>query len=741
MHIAPGDQPGKPIDPLEAQQTIARLKVELSEQKDIVKTLTTQTTRLQRQLMVVQNIADVASKEIHAIHNAKIWRLMNFFWRIRGGFKQFLRRLIGQPTPAPKLEVPTVIPPSPPSHVPPGTHCDILCFPIIDWEFRFQRPQQLLTQFALHGHRIFYLRTSFGTGGQFSMHSLGENIYEVQLPGKKSIVYYRDVLDENTLETAMRSLEELREHAEIGEVICLVHAPFWGPLALAARQRWGWKVVYDCLDEHSAVINNSTAVVNAEPALIIESNLVVATAKRLYERIAPQARQALLLPNAANFEHFNYSSANAALAGVPGPIIGYYGLISDRFDIDMVYKAAKSNPAWQFALIGEVMNVDISSLQSLPNVLFLGEQPYMTLPGYLRRFDVACIPFRINPLTLATNPVKFYEYMSLGKPVVAVEIPELEPFRELFYPVHNSNEFAAQIQAALRENDPSKVDARIQFARENSWLARYQTLSPVLMQLYKKVIIVIVSHNNLQYLELCLESLWTKTLYPNFDVIVVDNASENNVRDYLLAAAHQEPRLKVILNNDNLGFARANNIGIEAAGSCDYVVLLNNDTVVTPHWLSKLISHLDDPQVGLVGPVSNWAANEARINVNYTDLEGMEQFAKDYTQKHAGQYFEIHMLAMYCVATRRSLLETIGLLDERFGIGMFEDDDFAMRVHKAGYKTICAEDVFIHHWGRASFSRLDQTTYDQLFEENRKKFEGKWGMKWQPHQARIGEGI
>jgi len=114
----------------------------------------------------------------------------------------------------------------------------------------------------------------------------------------------------------------------------------------------------------------------------------------------------------------------------------------------------------------------------------------------------------------------------------------------------------------------------------------------------------------------------------------------------------------------------------------------------------------------------------------------MDEFADRYVREHSGQFFDISMLAMYCVGFRKSLLDKIGLLDEQFGVGMFEDDDFSLRVRQAWHSVICAEDIFVHHWGKASFSRLDKDKYDSLFEENKKKFEEKWGCKWQPHQYR-----
>jgi GT2 family glycosyltransferase len=94
------------------------------------------------------------------------------------------------------------------------------------------------------------------------------------------------------------------------------------------------------------------------------------------------------------------------------------------------------------------------------------------------------------------------------------------------------------------------------------------------------------------------------------------------------------------------------------------------------------------------------------------------------------------MLPLFCAAMRRATMEAIGPLDERFGLGMFEDDDYALRLKNAGFRLVCAEDTFIHHWGRASFSQFDEGRYRHLFDENRGKFEAKWGRRWTPHQAR-----
>ncbi|MDI7274351.1 MAG: glycosyltransferase family 2 protein, partial [Anaerolineae bacterium] len=241
------------------------------------------------------------------------------------------------------------------------------------------------------------------------------------------------------------------------------------------------------------------------------------------------------------------------------------------------------------------------------------------------------------------------------------------------------------------------------------------------------VAIIIVSYHGRGLLSQCVEAVLGRTVYPNYEIIIVDNGSGRDVTTYLAELERREPRVRVILNGSNRGFAAANNIGLQQARESQFVVLLNNDTVVPRGWLCRLLRHARRPDVGLVGPVTNWAYNEARIDVGYRGLEEMYDFCRAYTHRHEGEVFDIRSLAMYCVAMRRVVADQVGPLDERFGIGMFEDDDYSRRVRQAGYRVICARDVFVHHYGMASFARMGEAAYRRLFERNKRLYEEKWG--------------
>jgi GT2 family glycosyltransferase len=248
--------------------------------------------------------------------------------------------------------------------------------------------------------------------------------------------------------------------------------------------------------------------------------------------------------------------------------------------------------------------------------------------------------------------------------------------------------------------------------------------------------IVMVTLDNEVFLRMSLASLLADDGGPPIEVIVVDNGSRDGTADFLRRLASDDPRVRVVLNEGNAGFARGCNQGLAIARG-DLLVLLNDDALVPPGWLSRLSAHLDSPGVGLAGPVTNRIGNEAEVEVDYRTWGGFLQAAARRAWERSGERFEIPTLTMFCLALRRPVFYLLGPLDQGFEIGMLEDDDYSERAHEAGLATVCAEDVLVHHFGETSFGKLVPTgEYAALLAANKRRFEEKWGKPWQPYERR-----
>ena len=281
---------------------------------------------------------------------------------------------------------------------------------------------------------------------------------------------------------------------------------------------------------------------------------------------------------------------------------------------------------------------------------------------------------------------------------------------------------------------PASRMPRLQLRSEATWPARWGLLDRALRSAWPRASVIVVTIDNLAFTKLCLASLLANTEYPNLEILVVDNCSTDGTPELLREIEARHVGMRVLLNRENRGFGPANNQALaEATG--ELFVLLNNDTMVTPGWLSRLGQRLDDPSLGLVGPATNRTCNEAQVAADYRTYEELIAFARDRNRRFDGQLQPIRMLAMFCVAFGRSLYEEIGPLDDRYAIGMFEDEDYALSAKASGYAVAWAPDVYVHHAYHASIGKLVPTgAYLPLFRTNQQKFEHKWGICWERHR-------
>lgn len=613
---------------------------------------------------------------------------------------------------------------------------DYIVWGVIDWHFRHQRPQQLAQALALSGRRVFYVSVNLVDDARagFELEQLDSagRLFQVRLYAAGAPVIYTSVPTHDIVQQLRGSLGEVLDWANSHSIVSLIDHPFWYDVAAVVPNS---RVIYDCMDHHEGFGNTAEAVLELERALMRNADLTITTSGWLDEVVAQHAPHRALIRNAGEFAHFAQRPDTIYAEPQGRKVIGYYGAIAEWFDLDLVEALAQRFSDCCILLIGaDTVNAK-GKLAHLPNVVMTGEMPYAQLPAYLHAFDVCLLPFKVIPLTLATNPVKVYEYLSAGKPVVSVDLPEMRQFDGLVRVGQDTEGFLSAVGKVLQDNDgPDAIAQRQHFAQEQTWNHRARALISEAESAARDpmVSVIVVTYNNIEFTRACLSSLELHTQHAPLEIIVVDNASSDGSPAFLKEWVNGASNRKLILNDDNRGFAAANNQGL-AVASGDYLVLLNNDTYVTPGWVRTMFKHLQrDPGIGLIGPVTNNIGNQAKIQTSYSNMEEMLLETGRYTRSHIGQLFPLQTAAFFCVMLPRSVYQQVGDLDEVFGRGFFEDDDYCRRIEQLGLRIVCAEDVFIHHHLSASFNKVRSSDRQALFEQNKATYEAKWGP-WVPH--------
>jgi GT2 family glycosyltransferase/2-polyprenyl-3-methyl-5-hydroxy-6-metoxy-1,4-benzoquinol methylase len=244
--------------------------------------------------------------------------------------------------------------------------------------------------------------------------------------------------------------------------------------------------------------------------------------------------------------------------------------------------------------------------------------------------------------------------------------------------------------------------------------------------------IVIITYNQVEYTRQCLDSIRLLTDEP-FELIVVDNGSTDGTLEFLRALSD----VRVIENGTNRGFPAAVNQGIAVAAG-KQVLPLNNDVLVTTGWLGRILRALhSDRKVGLVGPRSNFVSGPQQIEAGYENFAELDGFAWDWGKAQAGLMIDVHRLVGFWLLIRREVIDAIGVFDEQFGVGCFEDDDYCLRALAAGYRAVIAGDAFVHHYGCRTFLGTGVDA-GALMRENQRRFLKKWsgnGSGGDPHPA------
>jgi glycosyltransferase involved in cell wall biosynthesis len=342
---------------------------------------------------------------------------------------------------------------------------DLVCFSHLRWNFVFQRPQHLLSRFA-KVYRLFYVEEPI-------FHDQDDTII-ITLTKENVFVVVPHLKKGSSTESIDQRQEILLQ--QLFRSIGLNNYIFWyyTPMALAFTSGFDPElVVYDCMDELSAFKFAPASLKQFEADLLKKADVVFTGGQSLYEAKKDSHHNIHPFPSSIDKEHFFKGrvkdSDPADQSKIPHPRIGFYGVVDERMDLELIGEVAAKKPGWHFVIIGPVVKIDPATLPKRSNIHYLGGKTYNELPSYLGGWDIAIIPFALNESTRFISPTKTPEYLSAGKPVISTSI------RDVVHPygtnnlVHIADTPAEFIKAA--EKEFSETDRKAWLAKVDSFLS------------------------------------------------------------------------------------------------------------------------------------------------------------------------------------------------------------------------------------------------------------------------------
>ncbi|MFL6277058.1 MAG: glycosyltransferase family 1 protein [Blastocatellia bacterium] len=329
---------------------------------------------------------------------------------------------------------------------------DVICLSHLRWDFVYQRPQHLLTRCARE-RRVFFFEEPIyikGQMAQFDLAARGDNLFVIQPLLPKG-------LSEVEAERAQQAIiNELIAQKEIKDYLLW----YYTPMALEfTRHLKPLATVYDCMDELSAFRGAPREMVEREAELLKRADVVFTGGQSLYEAKRHQHHNIHPFPSSIDAAHFAQArfidQQPPDQAAIPRPRLGFFGVIDERMDIELLDRVAALRPDWQLVMIGPVVKVDAADLPHRPNLHYLGSKEYKELPAYIAGWDVALMPFALNESTRFISPTKTPEYLAAGKPVVSTPVRDVVRIygeMELVRIAEQPEAFVEAIEAALRED-------------------------------------------------------------------------------------------------------------------------------------------------------------------------------------------------------------------------------------------------------------------------------------------------
>ncbi|MBT2794578.1 glycosyltransferase family 1 protein [Paraburkholderia strydomiana] len=334
---------------------------------------------------------------------------------------------------------------------PSGLPRTLVCLSHLRWDFVYQRPQHLLSRIARHTQVLFFEepRRTDESHAWLDVRTTDEGI-RVLVPCLPAA---------GTLEQ-----DEISQRALLDEYLTTAQASdlglwYYSPMMLAFTDHLDARlVVYDCMDELSAFKSAPPQLAEREARLMRKANVVFTGGQSLYELKRRFHHNVHAFPSSVDVAHFEQACKAQAQPrdqeAIPGPRLGFYGVLDERFDAALIAALAAARPDWQFVMLGPVVKLDPADLPQAPNIHYLGQKPYDELPRYLAGWDVALMPFAANASTRYISPTKTPEYLAAGRPVVSTPIADVVSRYEdsgVVRIARDASEFERAIEHALAD--------------------------------------------------------------------------------------------------------------------------------------------------------------------------------------------------------------------------------------------------------------------------------------------------
>jgi glycosyltransferase involved in cell wall biosynthesis len=344
----------------------------------------------------------------------------------------------------------------------------------LHWDWVWQRPQHLLSRMAMAGHPVLYVVEPQWTddlpSSQLALEERGTNITLVT-----PLITHAEADAAGSRWTVIgRLLAPLLAERNLTDPVYWLYTPMAIP-ALADNE--DALVVFDVMDELSAFRFAPATLLDREQQTLERADLVFTGGPSLYKARQHRHPRVHLFPSGVDQAHYAQALDPAtavppALAPLPQPRIGFFGVLDERIDLDLLRAAAALRPRYQWVLVGPVAKIDPADLPQAPNLHYLGQQAYTDLPGFCKGFDVCMMPFALNEATRFISPTKTLEYMAAGKPIVSTPIVDVaEPYGHIVYIANTPEAFVTAVDVALTE---SPVQQATRHAAEYAVLARQE---------------------------------------------------------------------------------------------------------------------------------------------------------------------------------------------------------------------------------------------------------------------------